>query len=126
MKKQTELEQLPNPDDVLRRMLNTQPRPRVKPKPKLKARSETKRPAKQSGFFMGGNMKLLIAVFVLTLAGCDQLKCTEPIVPAPKFQMVSDNNGHVWKVDTQTGQAWACMVGVPVKARCFPAETQNQ
>ena len=71
-------------------------------------------------------MKILIAALALTLVGCDQLKCAAtPVQPVQRFQIVSDNTGGIWKVDTQTGDTWACMVGVPVKARCFPAETQK-
>jgi hypothetical protein len=50
-------------------------------------------------------MKAVLVILCLVITGCDQLKA---ITSSAKYQLVSDNNGHVWKIDTTTGEVWMC------------------
>ena len=59
-------------------------------------------------------MKYALIIFCLALVGCDQLK-----QPAARYQLVSDSSGHVWKIDTTTGDVWACAIGSAGNVGCW-------
>lgn len=67
-------------------------------------------------------MKLVIGIAILFLAGCDQLKAPAAQTQQPRYQIVSDGQGHVWKVDAVTGDTWMCAFGGTGKVACYAAK----
>ena len=64
-------------------------------------------------------MKIVFLILCIALAGCDQFRNSTP--PA-KYQLVSDTSGHVWKMDTVTGDVWMCAFGGNGQIACHRAD----
>ena len=77
--------------------------------------------------------KLLFLTAILTilcLDGCDYLKTASTHAPvAPQlsniYQLVSDSAGHVWKINTATGEMWMCAFGSVGTISCLVAPSQS-
>lgn len=67
-------------------------------------------------------MKIMLVVLCLVLAGCDQLKPVSTTAPAVRYQLVSDTVGHVWKIDTVSGEVWLCGLGGAGDVACHITE----
>jgi len=53
------------------------------------------------------------------ISGCDQLNgITSPV----KYQLINDNNGHVWKINTVTGDVWMCTIEGTILVTCNHAK----
>ena len=69
-------------------------------------------------------MKTSLIVLCLLIVGCDQLSRDAPPKTAlAHYQLVSDDGGNAWRLDTNTGEMKRCWQGTPgvVAPSCYAA-----
>ncbi len=67
-------------------------------------------------------MKQVLFAAILVLAGCG---APPKATPVARFSIVSDSQGGVWRLDTQTGELRHCTLGGDLSVHCWLAPQTN-